>query len=58
MEKFDYAQAVARLEEILAKVEDPATGIDDIDKYIRQAEELTARCREYLRGVREKVDAI
>lgn len=58
MEKFDYAKAVATLEEILAKVEDPATGIDDIDKYVRQAEELTARCREYLRGVREKVDTI
>jgi hypothetical protein len=25
---------------------------------VRQAEQLTARCREYLRGVREKVDAI
>ena len=56
--KFDYAKAVAALEEILAKVEDPATGVDDIDKYVRQAEQLTARCREYLRGVREKVDAI
>ena len=58
MEKFDYAKAVATLEEILANVEDPATGIDDIDKYVRQAEELTARCREYLRSVREKVDTI
>lgn len=58
MEKFDYKEAVARLEQILAKVEDPATGVDDIDKYVRQAEQLTARCREYLRGVREKVDAI
>lgn len=58
MEKFDYKEAVARLEQILAKVEDPATGVDDIDKYVRQSEQLTARCREYLRGVREKVDAI
>ena len=58
METFDYAKAVASLEEILAKVEDPATGIDDIDKYVHQAEELSARCRDYLRGVREKVDAI
>ena len=58
MEKFDYAKAVATLEEILAKVEDPATGIDDIDKYVRQAEELSARCREYLRSVREVVDKI
>lgn len=58
MEKFDYAKAVETLEKILAKVEDPATGIDDIDKYVRQAEELTSRCREYLRGVREQVDTI
>ena len=58
MEKFDYDKAVARLEEILAKVEDPSTGIDDIDKYVQQAEKLTARCREYLRSVREKVDTI
>ena len=58
MEKFDYAKAVETLEKILAKVEDPATGVDDIDKYVKQAEELTSRCREYLRGVREKVDEI
>ena len=58
MEKFDYAKAVETLEKILAKVEDPASGVDDIDKYVKQAEELTSRCREYLRGVREKVDEI
>ena len=58
MEKFDYAKAVETLEKILAKVEDPATGVDDIDKYVKQAEDLTSRCREYLRGVREKVDEI
>ena len=58
MEKFDYAKAIETLEKILAKVEDPATGVDDIDKYVKQAEELTSRCREYLRGVREKVDEI
>ena len=58
MEKFEYKKAVETLEKILAKVEDPATGIDDIDKYVRQAEELTSRCRDYLRGVREKVDTI
>ena len=58
MEKFEYKKAVETLEKILAKVEDPATGIDDIDKYVRKAEELTSRCQEYLRGVREKVDTI
>ena len=58
MKKFDYDKAVASLERILAKVEDPATGIGDIDKYVRQAEELSRQCREYLRSVRETVDKI
>lgn len=58
MEKFDYGKAVSRLEEIAAKVEDPATGIDDIDMYVRKTEELVAQCREYLRSVRERVESI
>jgi hypothetical protein len=32
--------------------------IEDIDKYIKRSEELISACREYLRGVREKVDAM
>lgn len=58
MKKFDYSEAVGRLEEILARVEDPATSVDDIDKYVREAEKLGAGCKEYLRSVREKADAI
>lgn len=58
MEKFDYAEAVAELERIAAKVEDPKTGIDDIDKYIKRSSELITSCRAYLRGVREKVDEL
>ena len=56
MEKFEYSKAVAELESIAAKVEDPNTGIDDIDKYIRRSEELIEACRAYLRGVREKLN--
>ena len=55
-EKFDYKAAMAELEAISAKVEDPATGLDDIDKYIRTSDELIARCREYLRTIRETVE--
>jgi exonuclease VII small subunit len=55
MEKFDYGAAVKRLEEIAKTVEDPATGIDDIDKYIKEAGELSERCRRYLRESREKI---
>lgn len=58
MEKFDYTKAITTLEEIALKVEDPSTGVGDIDKYIRQTEELVDKCRAYLRTVREKVDAI
>ena len=57
-EKFDYAKAIEELEAIAAKVEDPKTVIEDIDKYIKRSEELISACREYLRGVREKVDAM
>ena len=57
-EKFDYAKAMEELEAIAAKVEDPKTGIEDIDKYIKRSEELVNSCREYLRGAREKLDVI
>ena len=55
MEKFDYTKAVEELESIAAKVEDPQTGIDDIDGYIRRSQELIEACRAYLRGAREAV---
>ena len=57
-QKFDYTKAIEELEAIAAKVEDPKTGIDDIDKYIRRSEELISACRDYLRGVREKVEGM
>lgn len=56
MENFEYTKAVEELESIAAKVEDPNTGIDDIDKYIRRSEELIEACRAYLRGAREKLN--
>ena len=57
-EKFDYTKAIEELEAIAAKVEDPKTGIEDIDKYIKRSEELISACRDYLRGVREKVEGM
>lgn len=58
MEKFDYKEAVRELESIAAKVEDPSTGLDDIDKYVKSSKELIAACRAYLRTVRDKVDKL
>ena len=57
-QKFDYSKAIEELEAIAAKVEDPKTVIEDIDKYIKRSEELISACRDYLRGVREKVDSM
>ena len=57
-EKFDYTKALEELEAIASKVEDPKTGIEDIDKYIKRSEELISACRDYLRGVREKVEKL
>ena len=57
-QKFDYSKAIEELEAIAAKVEDPKTGIEDIDKYIKRSEELISSCRDYLRGVREKVEKL
>lgn len=58
MKEFDYTEAIAELEAIAAKVEDPQTGIDDIDRYMKRTEELVEACRAYLRGAREKLDAL
>ena len=55
---FDYNKAIEELEGIAAKVEDPATSIDEIDKYLERAKELAAQCRSYLRTAREKLDSI
>ena len=58
MKEFDYSEAIAELEAIAAKVEDPQTGIDDIDRYMKRTEVLVEACRAYLRGAREKLDAL
>ena len=51
--EFDYTRAIEELEAIAAKVEDPQTGIGDIDRYMKRSQQLVAACREYLRGARE-----
>lgn len=57
-EKFDYAKAIAELEEIAKKVEDPATRLDDIDALVARSKVLLDACRKYLRSVKERIDSI
>ena len=56
MERFDYARAMAELEEIAAKVEDPKTSLDDIGALVKRSQELSSACRNYLRTVRENIE--
>lgn len=57
-EQFDYSKAIAELEELASKVEDPSTGLDDIDKYVRRTDLLVGQCRQYLRSVRDSINTI
>lgn len=54
--EFDYLKAMEELEEIARKVEDPATGLEEIDKYIKRSDQLVGQCRGYLRSAREKLE--
>ena len=56
--KFDYAKAVEELEMIAAKVEDPATKLDDIDALVVRSQALLKACRAYLRSVKERIDKL
>ena len=55
-EKFDYAKAMAELEELAATVEDPKTSLDDVGALVRRSKLLIDQCRNYLRDVRESIE--
>ena len=55
-DKFDYAKAMAELEGIASKIEDPKTSLDDIGALVTRSKELIEKCRNYLRSVRESID--
>jgi exodeoxyribonuclease VII small subunit len=58
MKDFDYSKAIAELEAIATRVEDPETGLDDIDALVTRSKLLVKQCRDYLRTVRDKVDSL
>lgn len=53
---FDYKKAIEELEAIATKVENPQTGIGEIDACMKRSTELIEACRAYLRGAREALD--
>ena len=46
------------MEEIAAKVEDPATKLDDIDALVARSNGLLKACRAYLRTVQDRIDKL
>ena len=46
---FDYAKAMAELEDIAKKVENPETKLEDIDSLVSRSKALIKACRDYLR---------
>ena len=55
-EKFDYAKAMAELEGIAVKVEDPKTSLEDIGALVSRSKTLIEQCTNYLRSVRESIE--
>lgn len=54
MKQFDYEKSVAELEAMIAKAEDPQTGIFEAEKLIEKGRKVLKECYDYLRSEREK----
>ncbi|MBR9920170.1 MAG: exodeoxyribonuclease VII small subunit [Bacteroidetes bacterium] len=51
-----YEAAFAELQEILNQVQNPETGVDELEKKMDRARQLIAWCRDRLRGLEEKLE--
>lgn len=58
MEKMRYSEAVARLEEIMAKVQSGRIDIDELAGLLKEAQEIVRFCRGKLYKVDEEVKAL
>ena len=58
MEKMKYSEAVARLEEIMAKVQSGRIDIDELAGLLKEAQELVKFCRNKLYKVDEEVKTL
>ncbi len=54
MEKVSYNEAVAQLEEIVKKIEDPNVNLNDVEGLVKRATELVAYCKDELKGYQEQ----
>ncbi|MBQ0158824.1 MAG: exodeoxyribonuclease VII small subunit [Bacteroidales bacterium] len=57
-ETLSYAQAVARLEQIVSALESGKTDIDQISPLLQEAQQLLAQCKDKLTAVEQDVNRI
>ena len=53
-----YREALAELELLVAKIEDPSTKIEDIAPIVKRSLELTGKCRDELRKYGDEIDKL
>lgn len=53
MKNFDYGKSVHDIEELIGKIEDPSTGIEEAGKLIGKASETLEKCYAFLRSERD-----
>lgn len=58
MEDMNYAKAVAELDEIVKKMQDPECSIDNLSTYTKRAKELLDYCRNKLTATDQELKAI
>lgn len=58
MKEFDYNKSVKAVEALIAKIENPETGVEESEKLVEEAAELLDACRGWLRKERENTDVL
>ena len=53
-----YKEKVERLKELEAMVKDPELSLDKADDILKETEKLVKECRNYLRGVEDKLQEL
>ena len=53
-----YKEALKELEELVVKIEDPATNIEEISAEVKRALELVNYCQLQLRSYRDEIDKL
>lgn len=52
--KISYKEAIAKIEQLIVKIEDPNTNLEDITAEVKKAMELINSCKETIRSFAEE----